>query len=355
MFLTLILACNPEPDPEPGAKPRHADPAEPADTAEPEAEPEPQGEWASAGHLTGTLLFNVSPAGEEGPAPCAYRRNFDGIEMLGLTDYACPDCRVVFEGEVTVPEEDRTCFDSWFPHWTGTIANRHEYWGWSRSDFNRSAYPNPAGIGSTDFVMPEEGGETVFTYETASGGAVDAVLSVVGTLRLADSVRVPALEAAPRESYLCGWPTGNDGTIQQPRAIALGGVVPELPMEDGCGEPLALRDLTGEWVLFIVAKADCPSCVYTALGMQEWASTAAQPVRLVTLFEGDDAEFEQAQVDYGAFGPVLRNRGYAQIMAWSLAYTLEPASAWWLVDPSQTVLAAGTGLYNDFSALDEVM
>ncbi len=354
MTLFLFLACNPGPDADSG------DPvpdAETGDTAADSAEsaPEPQGAWTAAGHLTGTLSFAVSPAGDEGPAACTYRREFDGIELVGLTDYACPDCKVVFEGEVTVPAEDRACFDAWFPHWTGVTADRREYWGFSRSDFFRGAYPFPSAAGSTDFASPEASVEAAFSYETSSSGAADALLSVTGTLLVEGGPEVPDPQPAARESYLCGWPTGSEGTLAQPASISVGGVIPELPMVDGCGEPLALRDLTGEWVVFVAAVSDCPACVQTALELHDWAATASAPVRVVTVFDGDDSAFAAAQAEYGAIGPVLRSRGYAEVMAWSLVYAAEPASAWWLVDPAQVVRAQGLGTTTDFSMLNEVM
>lgn len=354
MIIILSLACKPDSAADSGDPAHDADTTDTAtDTAEPA--PEPQGAWTTAGHLTGTLSYAVSPAGDEGPASCNYRREFDGVELVGLVDYACTDCTVVFEGEVTVPAEDRACFDAWFPHWTGVTADRREYWGWNRTGFFRGAYPFPSTVGSTDFALPQEGVEATFTYETSSSGAADALLSVTGTLLLEAGPEVPDPQPSARESYLCGWPTGSDGSLAQPASISVGGVVPELPMVDGCGEPLALRDLTGEWVLFVAAVDDCPACVQTALDAHAWSATAPAPVRIVTVFDGDDSAFDAAQSTYGAIGPVLRNRGYAEVMAWSLVYATEPASAWWLVDPAQVVQAAGLGTTTAFSTLNEVM
>jgi hypothetical protein len=354
MFLVLTLACTTESDPPPGKK-EDAPSPEPADTGTPL--PEPEGAWVEAGRLSATLEFQVSALveAEDAPEACTYRREFDGVEMVGLTDLACSSCRVIYEGMVTVPQEDRACFDSWFPHYTGTTPDRREYWGWSRDDFYRSTYPNPTPMGAEDFVMPKDGEAGSFTYQTATSGAADAQLVVTGALQVTEAVRVPDPVALARESYLCGWPVGNDGSVPQPRSIMLDGAVPELPMVDACGEPLSIRDLMGEWVLFVSAKPDCPSCVYTALEMHTWAATATQPVRVVTLFDGDDGEFAQALVDYGAIGPVLRNRGYTQLMGLYLAGTLEPASAWWLVDPTQVVRVAGRGIPQDLSNLNEVM
>jgi hypothetical protein len=347
LLLPLLSACA-------GSGAGDTAPASADDSGADPSSPEPEGAWVDAGHLSGELRFTLSPYDGEGRESCSYTRAFDGVELVGLMDWACPSCGMAFGGAVTVPEEGRDCFESWFPqHLSYTLMDRTEYWGWKNVQFYRSSVPSlGTSVGAEGFGAPEEGESVSFSYSSVSSGAETALLEVEGTLGWTLDARVPDPVAARSGPYLCGWPQADATDIDAPEAIGIGQVAPELPMVDQCGEPVSLRHFTGERLLFVAAAPDCDACVYTALTASSYASS--HDLRVVVLFEGDDEEFAEAAGTYGALGPVLQNRHYTQVMSlWLFGWT-PPGAQWWLVDPDQVVVAAGTTTL-DFSELDEVL
>lgn len=325
-----------------------------ATTSDSGAAPAPEGAWIAAARLVGDLTFTVSPYDGEGLATCSYTRHFDGVELVGLVDYACPDCGMAFGGDVTVSDDGAACFDSWFPqNLSYTLMNRAEFWGWKNTNFYRSSVPSlGTSVGSTDFSAPGEGEAATFSYSATSTAAETALLEVEGSLSWSMDALLPDPAGTRSSPYLCGWPQGDPGNIDNPAAIALDRALPNLPMEDQCGEPVSLRDFTGEALLFVAAYPDCDACVYTALTAATYAT--AHDLRMVVLFEGDDAAFAAATQTYGALGPVLRNRNYIEVMSLGLFGYTPVGAQWWLADPSQVVVAAGVSTL-DFSELNEVL
>jgi hypothetical protein len=332
----------------------------------PEQRPEPEaGDSVPAvraeGDVAWTLAFDAD-AEAVGFSDCTYTRTWTGLEALDQP-YLCPECTAIVWGEAEITE-GLDCYLQLIP--TGE-ALTWEGWGFAEDGrFFRSGGENrPAGELSA-FVPPEQAGDPVAIgweaeYEMTDGG--NLVLSATGTYRWwmdADTLLDDPMGPRENTSSSCGWPRDNPGTLTGVMPLALGEVMPNVRLEDQCGEPADLWDFHGRWLILDSSQEDCGPCRTMAdesdVFIEAMAAEGIEVVMLSMMGNGLDhpwgtpptSVIDNWVSQFNLGGPVLKDRGYAYSL---FPNFLGPESfgfpAWLVVNPQMQLVNGKVG-YNSW-------
>jgi len=311
----------------------------------------------SEADMSWTLAFDKD-AEATGKTDCSYRRLFSGVQSLDQ-GYLCSDCEVLTWGEAEIVE-GLDCYRQLIPEGE---ALSFEGWGYSAAGgFFRSGGENrPAGE-LAQFEMPQSEGAAVSLdwgaeYELTAGGAM--VLTATGTFSWwTDEETLLQDPWAPRENAAssCGWPRNNPGNLSLDYSLADGATVPNVRLEDQCGEAVELWDFYGSWLVLDASQEDCGPCrsmAQQAPAFIEELASEGIDLRVISLM-GDGLSNpwgtpSSAVVDgwveaFSLDQPVLADRGYA--------YSLFPAylgpedfgyPAWVVVNPQMQLVGGNVG------------
>jgi hypothetical protein len=322
----------------------------------------------SAAEVTWTLEFDTD-AEAAGSADCSYRRTFTGVQSLEQR-YLCPACEALTWGEAEIVE-GLDCYQQLVPD---GVALTFEGWGYSTDGaFFRSGGENrPAGE-LAEFVPPAEEGDPVSLgweaeYELTAGGAM--VLSASGTFSWwTDETTMLEDPWTPRESRTssCGWPRNNPGNLDLDYTLADGSTVPNVRLEDQCGELVDLWDFYGSWLILDSSQEDCGPCRTMAEQAPAFVAemaAAGVELRMISLMgNGLDHPWGTPSLSvverwveaFALDDPVLADRGYA--------YSLFPAylgaesfgyPAWIVVDPEMKLVGGQVG-FSSWDAAREII
>ena len=319
--------------------------------------------------VTWTLEFDET-AEAGGYVDCSYRRVYDAQIEVADQGYLCPSCDLVTTGTAVMTEG----YDDCFLQIDDADAERTELLGLAEVDgvphFFRSDSENV-----TLRDMGEVDGATVSWSDEATietGGAM--VLAAIGTFAVAESDTVTLADpnGAQTTPYSCGWPMNNPGGPNAEWPLVAGEIVPNVRLEDQCGEAVDLWDFRGYYLVIDASSPNCGPCQAMASEAEAFRARmdeACVPVELITLLnaslsavnEPADLETRLAWAEeYDLTSPVLADRGFAYALfpaflvqegGMSLPSTL-------VVDPEGRLLygASGFGTWEEFETviLDDV-
>lgn len=343
------------------------------DSAEPEelvcgevpALPEPSivGHRMSA-EVTWSLDFDAE--GEaNGFVDCSYSRTYEAAEILDQ-DYLCPSCDVIFRGEATVTE-GADCVAQISSG--GTV--REEQWGFTWAGTLYRTGTNNAPIGElTEFTVPAEGEAGAITWSSenslTAGGTM--LLEAAGTLTWWQDPELLLRDPwAPRTApYAAGWPQDNPGTLTLDYDLQPGGVLPNVRLEDQCGDVVELWDFYGRYLVIDASQYDCGPCQAMARTEHDFLQAIraeGYAVNVLTfmgnglsdsLSEPQPGIIDQWVEAYGITEPVLADRGYTYAMLAPYLYDTTGEDygypAWLVVAPDMTVISGNVG----FGSWDDV-
>ena len=276
--------------------------------------------------VTWTLTFDED-AESLGFEDCAYTRSYEGVQVLNL-DFDCPECDVVTKGTATMVDGD-DCH----AQISSNTGDRVELWGVAvgsdagTGTLYRATYDQfPMGE-LTEFSLVEDGETASVAWESENelteGGVL--TLSALGSLSMeTDSTTLLDDPYGPRASaYACGWPCNDPGDLEMDHDLAIGSVLPNVRLDDQCGEAVELWDFYGKYLVIDSSQSDCGPCRSMAAGASEFVSEMSAlgiEVQVVTLmgnglgdpFGTPEPETISAWVEqYALDEPVLADRGYA--------------------------------------------
>ncbi len=363
MFLLWLWACGGG-DSDPGG-----DSGGPVDSGDPvgsgqDLEDLPDGEGdepvaatRAEGDVAWTLAFDAD-AEAAGLTDCTYTRHWEGLQAIDQP-YLCPECTALSWGEAEIID-GLDCYQQLVP--TGEALS-WEGWGFSEDGrFFRSGGENRSAGELATFDLPAQAGDPVTIgweaeYDMTAGGRM--VLSATGTYRWwSDADTLLDDPMGPRENTesACGWPRRNPGTLTGVMPLALGEVMPNVRLEDQCGEPADLWDFYGRWLILDSSQEDCGPCRIMAdeagAFVEAMAAEGIEVVMLSLMGNGLDQPWEtppSSVIDnwvsqFSLNGPVLKDRGYA--------YSLFPAflgpesfgfPAWLVVNPEMQLVNGKVG------------
>ncbi len=327
MFLWLFWACSVEVVDPVDPVQETGDPMDTGQVSEDNPDPEAQDPVPAVraeADVTWTLAFDAD-AEAVGFSDCSYTRNWEGLQAIDQP-YLCPECTAIAWGEAEIVD-GLDCYLQLVP--TGEALS-WEGWGFAEEGrFFRSGGENrPAGELSA-FDPPDAAGDPVTIgweseYNMTDGGTM--VLSATGTYRWwSDADTLLEDPMAPREntSSSCGWPRSNPGDLVGTMPLALGEVMPNVRLEDQCGEPADLWDFFGRWLILDSSQEDCGPCRTMADQSGDFidAMTAEgiEVVMLSFMGNGLDQPWETPPTSvidnwvsqFNLEDPVLKDRGYA--------------------------------------------
>ena len=162
---------------------------------------------------------------------------------------------------------------------------------------------------------------------------------------------------APVASSACGWDLSSAPPYEGEHQLAEGAALPQVVLEDACGEAVSLRDLAGgdRYVVVDLAAMDCGPCQAMAEGEPGFRALLANEgiaVDTVTVLTPSLVEpWRATSVDdraawadaFGLHGPVLGDRSWGAVV-WAEALGGELAyPSWAVVAPDRTVVAVRSG------------
>ena len=363
MILTLLLACT-------GAELTTDDTAsDTTDTTDTDTTPvlEEVGEIPAVvvtGEVTWTLEFDEA-AESKGFSDCSYTRTYTGIQYLDM-DYLCPECTVQVQGTATMTEG----LDCYSQISSSAATERTEHWGWSETAFYRTGSEQGSLGELADFAPPKEGASADLFWSSENdltdGGVM--LLSATGTLswQTDKDTLLPNPWPASPESYACGWPTNDPGTLTQSYDLTIGETFPNVRLVDQCGEKMALWDLHGSWLVLDTSQSDCGPCRTMASTAEEFVEEMAAEgfdVKVVSFLGNglsnpygtpDEATHTAWVEDYNLTDPVLYDRGFAYALFPDFIADFSGESfgypTWLVIDPEMNLVDGNVG----FGSWDDV-
>ena len=314
------------------------------------------------GEITWALDFDEE-AESLGYVDCAYTRSFEGQEILDQP-YLCPDCEPMVKGQAVMSEGFDDCYEPIF----GGSSESTETWGFATDkrkgtvSFYRSNRENSL-MGELATIENYAAG-TEFNvawasdYDLTKGGIMTLSASGQGRVWSDESLQLE-VESARTEPYLCGWPTGDPGTLSTDYVLAEEATFPTASLEDACGEDLSIWDLYGNWLIVDTSQPDCGPCQSMAADMTAVIETLADAgisAHYVTLLgNGLSYPYEEPSSDnwsswltsFDDGQPILKDRGfgYAVFQPYFADDFGYPAYA--VVRPDMTVAAVEKGWGSD--------
>lgn len=318
---------------------------------------------ALSGSVTWTLEFDED-AEATGAFDCSYTREVTAEGVLDQ-EYVCPECTHIAVGTGVLDALD--CIEQIS---SVTDLENTEVWGFSDTTFYRTSreqYPlselaEVSGVAEgTDIALSWES-----EYELTDGG--NMVLTATGSFSYETSVVRDDPWPERTEDYACGWPRQ---PIEGERSYPLteGEVVPNVMLEDQCGEDVALWDLAGRWIVLDSTQSDCGPCQSMARGAEDFvADMEAQgyDVMVVSLlgngladpFGTPDEETHQEWVEaFELTDPVLADRGYAYALFPEYLETLGEDfgyPAWVVIDPEMQLVTGNVG-FSSWSTVEDLI
>jgi len=325
--------------------------------------------------VTWNLAFDAT-AEADGYVDCSYTRTYEGLQVLDL-DYTCPTCSVIVRGEATLID-GADCH----AQINGGEAEltRTELWGIGDEGltlYRAGRDQFPLGDLAT-FELPVVEGESSLvawdsTAETDSGGVME--LSAAGALTLStdDSVTVTPPFGARAAPYGCGWECNDPGTLELDYTLEIGGTLPNVRLDDACGEAVDLWDFYGSYIVLDLSQPDCGPCQAMAQQEHEFIQEMRRkgiPVRVVTLmgvglsypYLTPEPEALQDWIDaFALTEPVLADRGYGYALFSRSTEELAGESfgypTWAIIDPQMRLqkVSVGFGSFDPIVATIEAL
>lgn len=385
MTLLLLLACisNPGPVKDSGGD-TSTDTADSGDddTALPDCEavePEPPATRDTGdgpltgdvltGTITWTLAFDETAEGL-GFTDCTYTRVY--AENAAVTDlgWLCPDCATLTSG----PAEMTAGYDDCYSQIDDDDVVKTELLGLGTVDgathFFRSGRENVSLADMGAIVGTEDAFDVAWEDEADLTDGGTMVLSAAGSLtRAADAVSdLPDPDAARAEPYTCGWPQNSPGGPNSGWDVEVGGLMPNVRLDDQCDEAVDTWDFLGYYLVIDASSPDCGPCQSMASTAEAWKAEMEDrcvPVELVTMLNAslssvvDPADLATRQAwaeTFGLTSPVLADRGFAYAILAPLTNDEGSVSmpTILVVAPDGTVLGIDTG-FGDWDWITEAI
>lgn len=320
--------------------------------------------------ITWTLEFDEDAEANDF-VDCSYSRVYEGVQVRDL-DYTCPDCDFIVSGEATMTEGLDDCYSQIS---SDPQETRTENWGISgdatlyrsgRDQFPLGELTTFEG-GAVDTSI-EVGWES--ESELTDGGIM--LLSATGTMSWTsdDETQVDEPFGPRADAYACEWECNDPGDLELDYALAEGGTMPNVRLNDQCGEAVDLWDFHGSYLVLDTSQSDCGPCRSMAEGEEEFLNTMRGegiPIRVITFMGNGLSEPygtpDQATIDdwiseYGLKDPVFYDRGYAYSLFPDFIDGFSGESfgypAWLLVDPDMSVFYGNVG-FSDWETVADLI
>lgn len=322
-----------------------------------------------AGEITWTLAFD-DDAEAQGYVDCTYTRLYAAQDEIVDLPWLCPDCALLTTGSA----EMTSGYDDCYVQIDDADAVRTELLGVGDVDgathFFRSGRENLSLGDMGEIVGTADAFDVAWEDEATLDAGGTMVLSAAGSFtRTADAVSGLADPTAARaEAYACGWPQNNPGGDDASWDLAIGSPVPNLRLDDQCGEAVDTWDFLGYYLVIDASSPDCGPCQSMASGAEAWKAemeARCVPVELITLLNADlsdvltpaDLETRQAWAEfYGLTSPVLGDRGFAYASMAPISDNPDGISmpTVFVVDPEGVLLTVQTG-FGDWSTFTDTI
>ncbi len=323
------------------------------------------GDGPRAAHtLDGTVTWTLSfddDAEAAGYRDCTYTRQYTEFTESTLHGHLCPECSLLTRGFAEVIDG----YDDCFAQISTADAIRPEALGLAEVDGAWSLFRSGSLNVSLGDMGPITGDPTgsfavAWTDESALDEGGTMVLSAAGTLQRATSATatVPDPDGARAEPYSCGWPQNSPGGANASYDVAIGKVLPNVRLEDQCGEPVDVWDFRGWWLVIDAAATNCGPCQAMAAeadAFEERMRNRCVPVKNITLLaESLSAINVPATIDvrqdwaatFGVSSPVLGDEGFGYALFPDILGDTDGGMSYptvVVVDPDGLVVWAGTG------------
>jgi hypothetical protein len=319
-----------------------------------------------SGQVTWTVDFDADAEGL-GFFDCSYTRRYATLVESTLHGHLCPSCEALFRGDAEVVSGYADCY----AQISSAEAIRAEGWGLATVDGAPHAFRgSPENVALKDMGAitgdPSTSFGVFWSDEAELDGGGRLLLSAAGTFTRATSAdaTVPDPDGARTEPYACGWPRNNPGGPNAPYALTPAEAVPNVRLEDQCGERVDLWDFRGYYAVVDVSAPDCGPCQAMAQEAEAFKARMAEacvPVELVTLLVASlgavnaPADLETRvgwQEAFSLTSPVLADEGYGYAL-FPAALGLEsgmsvPSVAVVAPDGTLLYLASGFGGWQEF-------
>jgi len=318
--------------------------------------------------VTWTLDYDQQ-AQEQGLETCSYSRSFHATQFVDM-NYLCPECDMLFQGQADIISG----FDCYQQFNAQATTQRIEQWGWNNDIFYRSTREQSP---MSELTLLEQVAEEQpislewsADYETSDGAGL--TISAAGEMSyyIDDSLLLP--EAFPERTvpYVCGWPQNDPQNLSLTYQLGIGQTFPNVRLQDQCQDKLALWDLYGHWLIIDSTQPDCGPCQVMAATADAWLEnmrSRGYPIMLVSLLGKSLAESNLSPSDqmhsawvaeFALQDPVLQDKGFANALFPNFIEDLTGMPygfpAWVVVDPTFTIVDAGTG-FSSWDTIEQII